>query len=129
MAQIIIYSHREHLAGRKRAISDALHACVTDALGLPADKRFHRFIGLEPEDFVFPPDRSSAYTIIEISLFAGRTVETKKALIRAIFARFEAELGIAPRDVEITIHETPRENWGIRGQPGDELALNYRVEQ
>lgn len=35
---------------------------------------------------------------------------------------------ISVNDVEITIFETPKENWGIRGLPGDELALNYKVE-
>jgi 4-oxalocrotonate tautomerase family enzyme len=129
MAQIIIYSLRENLAGKQKAISDALHACVTTALGLPVDKRFHRFIGFEKEDFVHPSDRSSAYTIIEISMFQGRTTETKKELIRAIFRRFEEELNIAPHDVEITIHESPKEHWGIRGKPGDELALSYAVEK
>ena len=129
MAQIIIYSRRENLAGRQQVISDALHACVTGTLGLPADKRFHRFIALEKDDFFHPADRSERYTIIEISMFEGRTKETKKELIRAIFRQFEADLGIAPQDVEITIHETPKENWGIRGKPGDELALNYKVEK
>jgi hypothetical protein len=37
-------------------------------------------------------------------------------------------LGIHKNDVEITIFETPRENWGIRGLPGDELPLNYKVD-
>ena len=128
MAQIIIYSRREHLAGRRKALSDALHGCVSVALGLPPDKRFHRFVALEAEDFIHPVDRSDRYTIVEISLFEGRSVETKKQLIRLIFERFERELGIAPQDVEITIHETPKHNWGIRGRPGDELTLNYRVE-
>ena len=127
MAQIIIYSLRETLAGRKRAISDTLHGSVTSVLGLPVDKRFHRFVALEEEDFLRPADRSARYTIIEISMFTGRTTETKKHLLREIFRRFEAELGIDPQDVEITIQETPRENWGIRGKPGDELALTYQV--
>ena len=129
MAQIIIYSRRRNLAGRKQAISDTLHACVTAALGLPVDKRFHRFIELEDENFIHPSDRGAQYTIIEISLFEGRSKGTKKELIRAIFRRFEDELKIASQDVEITLHESPRENWGIRGKPGDELALNYKVEK
>lgn len=129
MAQIIIYSLQQNLAGKKKTISDTLHSCVTDALGLPADKRFHRFVALEKEDFVHPVDRSSRYTIIEISIFEGRTKETKKELIRLIFDRFEEELGITPQDVEITIHESPKENWGIRGKPGDELSLSYNVEK
>lgn len=98
-------------------------------LGLPADKRFHRFIPLDAADFIHPEDRSEAYTIIEASLFEGRTVETKKAFIRALFARFEADKLANPQDLEITLTETPRCNWGIRGKPGDELTLNYKVEQ
>jgi hypothetical protein len=35
--------------------------------------------------------------------------------------------GIMPQDVEITIVETPRANWGIRGQVASELALGYKV--
>ncbi|MCC5807815.1 MAG: tautomerase family protein [Opitutales bacterium] len=129
MAQIIIYSLRENLAGRKARISDTLHMCVTESLGLPTDKRFHRFIAMEEEDFIHPEDRSTGYTIIEVSMFAGRSKETKKKLIRSIFRRFNEELGITPQDVEITIHETPQENWGIRGMPGDELSLSYKVEK
>ena len=102
---------------------------MVETLGLPADKRFHRFISLEEENFFYPADRSERYTIIEISMFEGRSKETRKGLIREIFRRFEADLGSAPQDVEITIHESPRENWGIRGKPGDELALSYKVEE
>lgn len=60
-------------------------------------------------------------------MFEGRTVEAKKALIRLMFERFEKELGIAPVDLEMTIFETPRHNWGFRGLPGDEHALDYKV--
>jgi phenylpyruvate tautomerase PptA (4-oxalocrotonate tautomerase family) len=61
-------------------------------------------------------------------MFEGRSEEAKKQLIRLLFTRLQAEVGIAPQDVEVTIFETPRQNWGIRGQTGDELALNYRVD-
>jgi phenylpyruvate tautomerase PptA (4-oxalocrotonate tautomerase family) len=129
MAQVIIYSHRENLAGRKKTISDIVHASVTSVLGLPQEKRFHRFIALERDDFVHPPDRSLRYTILEFSIFEGRSVEVKKELIRSLFSGFERDLGISPQDLEITIHESPKSNWGIRGQPGDELKLPYAVEK
>ncbi|CAN0467465.1 unnamed protein product, partial [Phaeothamnion confervicola] len=45
-----------------------------------------------------------------------------------IVANLGAACGIAPQDIEITITETPREHWFIRGMPGDELALPYPVE-
>lgn len=129
MAQIKIYGHAAHLRAHRQAISDAIHACAMAGLGLPADKRFHRFIPLETADFIHPADRSERYTIIEVSLFDGRTVETKKGFIRALFTKFN-ELGLAsPQDLEITLTETPRHNWGIRGLPADELTLNYKVEK
>lgn len=128
MSQIKIYGQKSHIEQHRQVLSDTIHACVVEALAYPPDKRFHRFIPLEPENFIYPADRSERYTIIEISMFEGRSAEAKKGLIRLLFARLAAEADIAPNDVEITIFETPRHNWGIRGLPGDELGLNYRVE-
>jgi phenylpyruvate tautomerase PptA (4-oxalocrotonate tautomerase family) len=99
-----------------------------EVFGLPENKRFHRYILLDEAEFLYPSDRTPGYTIIELSIFLGRTVETKKALIRAIFLKAEQYAGIDPHDLEITIFETPMSNWGIRGVPGDELVLNYNVE-
>lgn len=128
MAQIKIYGLREHLTPIKEKLSHLIHACAVEALQLPLDKRFHRFFPLDPSDFSFPADRSPRYTIIEISLFEGRSVETKKQLIRLLFSKLHEELSIPPQNVEITLFETPKQNWGIRGLPGDELHLNYRVD-
>lgn len=61
-------------------------------------------------------------------MFEGRSVEAKKNLIRLLFRRFGEELGIEPNDVEITIFETPKANWGFRGLPGDEHVLDYKVD-
>ncbi len=126
MAQIKIYALRETIKAREQ-ISNAIHNSVMTALEYPADKKFHRFFPLEPEDFVFSKDRSEKYTILEISMFEGRSVRAKKKLIALLFKNFEA-LGIPRNDLEITIFETPKHNWGIRGVPGDELELSYRVE-
>ena len=128
MAQIKIYGVAEHLRPIQAHLSDVIHACVVEALDYPPGKRFHRFLALQPEDFVFPSDRSAQYTIIEISMFEGRSAAARKRLITLLFAKIASEIGIDPQDVEITITETPRANWGIRGRPGDELGLEYRVE-
>lgn len=98
------------------------------AFAYPLEKKFHRFIMLDTADFIYPADRSDRYTIIEISIFEGRSVEAKKALIRDLYERIPRLTGITPRDIELTIFETPRHAWGIRGQPGDEIGLNYKVE-
>lgn len=127
MAQIKIYGLREQLQSRRERLSDVIHSCAVEALGLPADKKFHRFLPLEKADFIFPPGRSDDYIIIEVSIFEGRTVEAKKHLVSLLFERIGSELQIGVNDVEITIFETPRHNWGIRGKPGDELELSYQV--
>jgi phenylpyruvate tautomerase PptA (4-oxalocrotonate tautomerase family) len=128
MAQIKIYGVREHLDAVKAELSDVIHSCVVDALSYPPDKRAHRFLPLDPSDFYYPAGRSARYTIIEISMFEGRSVAAKKQLIRLLIERICARLGMAAQDVEITIFETPRHNWGIRGAVADELELNYRVD-
>ena len=128
MAQIKIYGLREHLDPIKSELSDVIHACVVEALSFPPDKRFHRFFPLESDDFIFPADRSARYLIVEISLFEGRSIEAKKQLIRLLFERTQREFGLSPTDLEITLTETPKCNWGLRGLPGDEIGLSYQVE-
>jgi phenylpyruvate tautomerase PptA (4-oxalocrotonate tautomerase family) len=127
MAQIKVYGLRTHLDSVKQQVSDAIHACAVDTLSLPTEKRFHRFFPLAAEDFIYPSDRTERYTIIEVSMFEGRSVEAKKLFLRLLFERLSRECAITPQDVEITIVETPRHNWGIRGVPGDELQLTYQV--
>ncbi|MCY7368671.1 MAG: tautomerase family protein, partial [Chamaesiphon sp.] len=107
-------------------LSRAIHHAIVETLVYSPEKKFHRLIGLEKSEFIYPVDRSENYTIIEISMFEGRSIETKKSLIRLLFAKIEREVGIKPQDVEITIYETPKHNWGIRGLCGDELTLGYK---
>ena len=129
MGQIKIYGHRKFLETSKGAISDAIHRCTVGVLGLPKEKRFHRFLPLEAEFFIHPADRSERYIIIEISLMAGRSVETRKEYIKALIETLHGECGILKDDIEITLLESPRENWGLRGFTGDALVLNYTVEK
>ncbi len=128
MAQIKIYGIKDQLNPIKSQLSDVIHSCVLDALAFPKDKRAHRFFPLEAEDFYYPDGRTPRYTIIEISMFEGRSIETKKKLIHLLFERIQQTLNIRPEDLEVTITETPKHNWGFRGQTGDEISLNYKVE-
>lgn len=122
-----IFALRERLEGKRARYSDAIQAALTDAFGLPPEKRAHRFFPLEREDLVSPPDRSDDYVLIELTVMGGRSREAKKALVRKLFERIEQEVGVTPQDVEVVILEAPPENWGFRGLHGDEAQLSYRI--
>ena len=127
-SMIVIYGIDNKLNPIKAKFSDVIHECMHTALGLPKDKRAHRFVPLTAEDFYYPDGRSAAYTVIEINMMEGRTVHTKKALIKMLFSHIETQLGIKPIDIEITIKEQPAHCWGFRGITGDEAQdLKYKV--
>jgi hypothetical protein len=81
-----------------------------------------------PENFEIPPGRSERYTLVEITAFAGRSAQAKRALYQAIVWNL-GEAGVSPDDVSIVLLEPPLENWGIRGgRSADEVDLGYRVD-
>jgi hypothetical protein len=77
MAQVKIFGLRRSLDEGRSTISQAIHASVMEAFEYPPEKKFHRFIALDEPDFIYPSDRSDRYTIIEISIFEGRSVAAK----------------------------------------------------
>jgi phenylpyruvate tautomerase PptA (4-oxalocrotonate tautomerase family) len=127
---VTIYGRADRLNPIKARLSDVLHRCFVEVLGLPADKRAHRFVPMDASDFYYPGGRSDAYTAITINMIAGRTRETLKRLIHTIFDACERELGLSPIDVEITITEQPAHCWGFRGMTGDEAmpGLSYKID-
>ena len=124
---IRIYGIKEKLNPIKAELSDIINQCMVEALSFPDNKRAHRFIPLDSDNYYYPEGRTDAYTVLEISLMSGRSVEAKKTLIHLLFKEIESNLGISPIDIEITISESPASNWGFRGVTGDEAKLNYAV--
>ncbi|TEU29688.1 tautomerase family protein [Acinetobacter seifertii] len=127
MSQVKIYANEQTIMQYRELLSHAIHQALIEELKYPVEKRFQRFMSLKPENFIYPSDRSQHYIIIELSMFAGRSTETKKRLIQTLFRNIEQYCKITPQDIEITIFETSKENWGIRGQNADEMRLNYQV--
>ena len=126
MAQVKIYGNRSVWGPRRTELSDAIHAALVRTWQLPEGKRFHRFLLLDDGDLVAP--RSASYLVVEVVCFEGRSKKAKRALVRAMYDDVAPALGLTVDDLELVILESPRENWGIRGHAGDELALTYRVD-
>ncbi|MBN8824678.1 MULTISPECIES: tautomerase family protein [unclassified Spirosoma] len=127
MSQVKIYGVREHLLPIREVLSDTIHACVVEALQFPENKRAHRFFYLDKDDFFRPATASERYIILEFMMIEGRTVDTKKRLIRLLYERVCTQLNLPLTDLEICILESPAHNWGFRGMTGDEITLNYKV--
>ena len=126
---IVVYGIKEKLNPIKQQLSDVIHQSMQEVVGLPEDKKAHRFIPLDRDNFFYPGGRSDAYTVIEINMMQGRQASTQKALIKSLFTKIQSQLNISSIDIEITIKEQPKHCWGFRGMTGDEAILNYSIEQ
>lgn len=112
---------------QKKAIIEAVHASMREALLIPENDRTIRFQKYAAEDFEVPPDKSENYILVEITLFSGRSLQAKRALYQGIVTGL-GRLGIVAGDVFIMLHEVPLDNWGIRGGiPASEVDLGFKV--
>jgi 4-oxalocrotonate tautomerase family enzyme len=100
--------------------------CAQEILKLPSDDRNIRLMEYDKGLFFMkPPYR----LIIEISMFSGRTIDTKRKLYQLIVNTLNDKLGIDKNEVFILINEQPKENWGVRGGiPASEIDLGFKVE-
>lgn len=111
------------------ALMNAVHAALVEAFKIPENDREVRLVVHAPHRFQVPPDRAhpELFTLIGIDAFAGRSLDAKRALYRAIVDKL-APLGI-PRDHVLTIiREHPTENFGVRGgQAACDIDLGFKV--
>jgi phenylpyruvate tautomerase PptA (4-oxalocrotonate tautomerase family) len=124
----------EILEGRtpqeKRGMVDAVRAALSEALRAPADDPAVRLTEYPRERFSLPsPDRhSDHYTLVEVTMFQGRSMDTK----RRLYAEIVRGLGffdVPANDVVIVLHEPAMENWGVNGgEPASEVDIGFEVD-
>jgi phenylpyruvate tautomerase PptA (4-oxalocrotonate tautomerase family) len=114
-------------AAEKAQLLDAIHAAAVDALEIPDEDRTQTLTEHPAEAFEFPPGRSEKFTLVEVTMFAGRSLDAKRRLYRAV-VRNLGGLGVPSSDVLVVLHEVPLENWGIRGgTPASDVDLGFEV--
>lgn len=112
----------------KKAILDGVHDALVEAIKIPDHDRFQRLYELDPINFEVPESKTDNVTIIEITLFKGRTIEAKKSLYKAIVDNLASNPGIDGDDITIVLIEPPLENWGVRGgKPASEVDLGFKI--
>jgi len=117
-------------AHEKREIVEAVGAALSEALRAPRGDPSVRLIEYPPEQFSVPyRDRhSSRYTIVEVTMFAGRSMDTKRRLYEAI-VRALGGCDVPARDVLIVLHEPDMQNWAVDGgAPASEVDVGFKVD-
>lgn len=108
---------------------DAVRRALVDALKVPEDDPLLRLVEYRPDHFIVPTrHHTDRCTLVEITMFKGRSAEAKRRLYQAIVANL-GRVGVGARDVVIVLHEPPMENWGIEGgTPANEVDVGFQVE-
>jgi 4-oxalocrotonate tautomerase len=54
---------------------------------------------------------------VEVTLIAGRSKETKTALMKALTDAVESTLEVARESIRVVVREVPPEHWAVGGVP------------
>jgi phenylpyruvate tautomerase PptA (4-oxalocrotonate tautomerase family) len=105
-------------AAYRRKVGDAIHQALVETIDVPAKDRFQLITEHDAEDFVYDREylgiaRSRDLVIVQITLSAGRSLQLKRALYRAIAARLSAAVQLRAEDAWINLVEVAKENWSF----------------
>lgn len=130
MPAILVEVRTRYTPQQETELLELVHAAMREAFKIPAWDRNVRLVAHEPHRFPCPlghaqPDR---LTHISIDAFAGRSLEAKRNLYRAIVGKLET-FGIPKDHVKILLREAPPENWGIRGgQAACDVDIGFSLD-
>jgi len=130
MPTVLIEVRKPYTREQEMGIIDAVHAALVEGFKIKPGDRDVRLIVHEPHRFAYPPacEQPEAFTLIGIDAFAGRSLDAKRNLYRAIVTNLEP-FGIPRNHVKIVLRESPQENWGIRGgQAACDVDLGFKVD-
>lgn len=113
----------------KKAILDGIHDALVQAIKIPDYDRFQRLYELNKSNFEYPETKTDNVTLIEITMFQGRSLAAKKELYKAITENLAQNPGINGDDITIVVHEPSLENWGVKGgKPANEVDLGFEIK-
>jgi len=130
MPSVMIEVRQQYTRETEQGIMEAVHSALRESFKIKANDRNVRLFVHEPHRFECPPDRERPefYTHISIDCFAGRSLEAKRNLYRAIVNNLH-EFDIPPNHVKIVLREITAENWGIRGgQAACDVELGFKID-
>jgi len=105
-------------ADYRKTLGEIVYQAMRDVINVPQDDKFQIITEHAPEELNFAASYlgnhySDDIIFIQITLSAGRTVETKKAFYKRIVDDIVAQLKARPDDVWINLVEVVKENWSF----------------
>jgi hypothetical protein len=113
--------------GRYAELLEAIQRGLVEGIRIPATDRCVRIQEYPPEAFMVPSGKGPAYSVLEISMFRGRSLDAKARLYAAL-QRELTPFGFGHGDLKIIVHDVPFENWGLGGKPADPATLTFKVD-
>ena len=126
LVRIEIYKGKSKLY--KKAILNGVHNALVSVFKISEDDRNQRIYELDQENFERRQNKSTNFTIVEITAFKGRSIEEKRKLYQEIFMNLKDNPGIEENDILVYLKEPELENWGIRGKPGSEIDFGFEIK-
>jgi len=113
----------------KSRLLNIVHQTLVDIVKIPENDRIQRLYELDIDNFEISSAKTDNFTIIEVTMFKGRTIDTKKKFLIELASRLNHELSISANDLIIVLHELPLENWGIRGvNLENDYDLGFKID-
>lgn len=129
MPLVKITIRKEKSTEYKKALLDGVHEAFVLSFKIPEHDRFQMLYELDKDCFEAPSSKTDNVTVIEVTVFKGRSNEAKKRLYKTIVDNLAKNPGIKGDDIMIILQEPPLENWGIRGgKPASELELGFKID-
>ena len=100
----------------KKEMLEGVHVALMNAIQIEDWDRFQRLYEIEDEFFERSEGKTDKFTMIEITMFQGRTKEQKAKLYEEIVKELYERLQIQATDIFIVLNEPPNENWGLAGE-------------
>ena len=127
MPVVHVHVARGRPPGERKAILDGVHAALIEAFRIPDHDRNQILHEHDPQDF--ESQKGTAFTLVELTVFPGRSDDAKRALHAAIVRNLQAKPGIPPESVLVVLHEPPRVNWGIRGgKAASDVQIGFKLD-
>lgn len=112
----------------RQAVIETVYRCLRDVFKVSDEELQARYHTYDPQDFRSPGDRES-FIQVEITVFKGRTLDTKRRLYQAISQALSEQLRLPVHAVLVLLKEHDAENWGMRGgQPACEIDFGYAID-